>query len=966
MCIDYRNLNKMTTKDRYPLPHLEDLVDKLQGSTQFSKVDMASGYHQMQIAPEDTHKTAFVTKYGLYEWRVVPFGLANAPSVFMRMMDNIIRQGSPYLRKHIVVYLDDILIHSRAGEDHERIVRELLALLRQHKLKLKASKCEFFKPAVEFVGFYVDADGLHVEEAKVRAIKDWATPKSRKELQAFMGLAGFYRKFIFRFAHKALPLYELAAQQASAFQWTDDCEHSFQVLKKCLCKAPILTLPTTSGSWILRTDASKRAIGAVLLQLQDDPNSGRPIEKVIAYYSRKLKDPETRYPTYDRELLAIRDAIDNWRYYLHGRPFVCHTDHAALQHILTQKRLSTRQMTYLETLQQYDYEIKYYPGAKNCVADALSRRTFEGNDDKHKAQTQEFFTTLLINKSDDFIRQLQEAYTTDPYFAPIHRILTYELPAELKEAKPEAQHAHLAKKFGLLAVQRTRRYKLENNLLLHHINQEEDRICIPNGPHLRETLLREYHDTALGGHFGASKTYQLLGRTAFWPRMWKDVQRYIQGCDTCHRIKPMAGKTQGLLLPLPVPKGRWHQIGIDFIVKLPKSRQGNDCIISIIDHLTKRAHFIPTKESMTAREFATIFTREYIRLHGIPSKIITDRDVRFTSEFWEAVTEAWESKLLMSTAFHPQTDGQTEKVNNVVSTYLKAFTAHAPEGWEDQLPLAEFAYNISPHISTKLSPFELDLGYNPSIPATVMLNIARNNSSARMLEGEEFATMLHATLKRAQDQLREVKDKQAAVANTTRREHNFKVGDEVFLSTKDLPLTYANTAPESKLRHRFMGPFDITRIHGNAAKLEMPNELRVHPVFGVHKLKPNRTDPNRPKRPLPALRRIGKSDGAYEIDRILEHRTQEGQVKYKVRWIGYNEDHDEWLGEKDLKNARSLLNEYREQNGLPIIIPRRGRPRKIAKPEGPTESVKEGKVVVPQPVRHSERERKKTKKLREA
>src|SRR6266480_230516 len=632
----------------------------------------------MRIAAEDTHKTAFVTKYGLYEWTVVPFGLANAPSAFMRMMDNIIRQGSPYLRKHILIFLDDILIHSRTGEDHERIVRELLALIRAHKLKLKASKCEFFKPAVEFLGFYVDAEGLHVEEAKVKAIKDWATPKSQKELRAFMGLASFYRKFIFRFAHKALPLYELAAQ-TSTFQWTDDCERSFQVLKKCLCKASILALPTTTGSWILRTDASKRAIGAVLLQLQNDPLSGKPVEKVIAYYSRKLKDPETRYPTYDRELLAIRDAVDNWRYYLHGRQFLCHTDHAALQHVLTQKRLSTRQMIYLETLQQYDYEIKYYPGAKNCVADALSRRTFRGNENECEVPAHELFTTLLVNRSDDFIRQLQESYATDLYFTPIYRVLTYELPAELKEAKPEARHAHLAKKFGLLAVQRAKRFKLENNLLLHHVDGEEDRVCIPDAPHLRETLLREHHDAAMGGHFGASKMYQLLGRTAFWPRMWKDVQRYIEGCDTCHRVKPLNGKTQGLLLPLPVPKGRWHQIGIDFIVKLPRSRQGNDCIISIIDHLTKRAHFIPTKESMSAREFATIFLREYVRLHGIPSKFVTDRDVRFISEFWDAVTKAWESKLLMSTAFHPQTDGQTEKVNDIVSTYLKAFTAHAPE-----------------------------------------------------------------------------------------------------------------------------------------------------------------------------------------------------------------------------------------------------------------------------------------------
>jgi len=374
MCIDYRDLNRITTKDRFPLPSTEDLIDRLQGAKVFSRINMYAGYNQMAIRPEDTHKTAFVTKFGLYKWRVLPFGLANGPAAFMRMMDRILA-SNPELRDFIIVYMDDVMIYSKSTEDHETHLRKCLGVCRQEGLKLKRSECVFFQDAIEFVGFWVDKEGLHREASKVQAVRDWPRPTSGKEVLGFLGLTGFYRKFIERYAHRALPIYKVSQLRGSQFQtaWNSDCDEAFRTLKDAIATAPALSLPQNSGGdWILRTDASQAAIAGVLLQRQNQAD-GKPIERVIGYFSRKLSGAETRYPTYDRELLAIRKSILHWRYYLHGESFVCYTDHAALQRILLQRSLSTIQITYLEVLHAFDFTIKYWLGACNIIADALSR-----------------------------------------------------------------------------------------------------------------------------------------------------------------------------------------------------------------------------------------------------------------------------------------------------------------------------------------------------------------------------------------------------------------------------------------------------------------------------------------------------------------------------------------------------------------------------------------------------------------
>ncbi|GJW25348.1 putative reverse transcriptase domain-containing protein [Tanacetum coccineum] len=360
MCIDYRELNKLTVKNRYPLPRIDDLFDQLQGSSIYSKIDLRSGYHQLRVREEDISKTAFRTRYGHYEFQVMPFGLTNAPAVFMDLMNRVCK---PYLDKFVIVFIDDILIYSKNKQEHEEHLKIILELLKKEELYAKFSKCEFWIPKVQFLGHVIDNKGIHVDPAKIESVKDWASPKTPTEIRQFLGLAGYYRRFIEGFSKIAKPMTKLT-QKKVKFEWGDKQEAAFQLLKQKLCSAPILALPEGSEDFITYCDASKKGLGAVLMQR----------EKVISYASRQLKIHEKNYTTHDLELGAVVFALKIWRHYLYGTKCTVFTDHKSLQHILDQKELNMRQRRWLELLSDYDCDIRYHPGKANVVADALSRK----------------------------------------------------------------------------------------------------------------------------------------------------------------------------------------------------------------------------------------------------------------------------------------------------------------------------------------------------------------------------------------------------------------------------------------------------------------------------------------------------------------------------------------------------------------------------------------------------------------
>ncbi|CAN6452104.1 unnamed protein product [Victoria cruziana] len=360
LCIDYRMLNQVTIKNKYPLPRIEDLFDQLKSAKVFSKIDLRSGYHQLRIKTEDISKTAFRTRYGHYEFRVMPFGLTNAPAAFMDLMNRIFHD---LLDDYVIVFIDDILVYSDDKTMHSFHLAEVLKRLRQNKLYAKFSKCEFWLEKVSFLGHIISKDGVTVDPMKVKAVHDWSTPRNISEIHSFLSLAGYYRKFIQDFSRIASPMTKLL-QKGVKFTWSEACEKSFQTLKEKLTKAPILTLPDGREGFAVYSDASGIGYGAVLMQK----------DKVIAYASRQLKSHEKNYPTHDLELGAVVFALKIWRHYLYGVEFEVFSDHKSLKYLFSQKELNLRQRRWLEYLKDYDFQIKYHPGKANVVADALSRK----------------------------------------------------------------------------------------------------------------------------------------------------------------------------------------------------------------------------------------------------------------------------------------------------------------------------------------------------------------------------------------------------------------------------------------------------------------------------------------------------------------------------------------------------------------------------------------------------------------
>lgn len=359
LCIDYREINKITVRKRYPLPRIDDLFDQLRGASVFSKIDLRSGYHQMRIVEEDIPKIAFRTRYRHYEFSVMPFGLTNAPAAFMDLMQ---RYFKPFLDRFVVIFIDDILIYSRNREEHEGHLRTVLATLQKEKLYAKLSKCDFWLEEVKFLGHVVSKVGISVDPDKIKAVEEWPAPKNVSEVRSFLGLAGYYRRFVKNFSKIALPITSLIRKN-SRFQWNEKCEAAFLELKRRLTSAPILTLPSGTEGFEIYSDTSQEGLGCVLMQHG----------KVIAYASRQLRPHEKNYPVHDLELAAVVFALKLWRHYLYGVSCKVFTDHKSLKYIFTQKDMNMRQRKWLELLKDYNIDIQYHPGKANKVADALSR-----------------------------------------------------------------------------------------------------------------------------------------------------------------------------------------------------------------------------------------------------------------------------------------------------------------------------------------------------------------------------------------------------------------------------------------------------------------------------------------------------------------------------------------------------------------------------------------------------------------
>jgi hypothetical protein len=883
---DYRKLNDMTIKNSYPLPLISDLVNKLGKAKYFTKLDVRWGYNNVRIKEGDEWKAAFRTNRGLFEPLVMFFGLTNSPPTFQTMMDelfkDLIDEGV------VIVYIDDILIFTEDLERHREVVRKVLAILEKHQLYLKPEKCEFEQEKVEYLGLIISQGKIEMDPVKLEGVSKWPVPENVTETQSFLGFTNFYRRFIQDFADIARPLHELAKKDV-AFTWGSEQQRAFRTLKKALTSSPVLMFPQDDKPYKLEADSSGYATGAVLSQLGPD-DKWHP----VAYYSKSLTPTERNYDVHDKEMLAIMRGLEEYRHLLEGTQHVFEiwTDHKNLEYFMTAKKLNRRQARWSLYLSRFNFTMHHRPGKQSLKPDALSRRPDHEKGDNDN-------DNVILLKPDYFkIQALRQGHVllTGDENGLLRRIRnSKEWDETVVKAMEELEKSGQRRMDG-------EEWSREQGLILFR-----GKVYVPKDMDLRRHLVSLHHDTPVTGHPGRWKTLELVTRNYWWPGISRYVASYVKGCDRCNRTKTFPAKLAGRLVPNPVPQDIWQIITVDLIEGLPES-QGFDSIMVVVDRLSKMMHAIPTNKTVTSEGVARHFRDHVWKLHGLPEQVISDRGTQFVSGFMKELYTLLGIKMAPSTAYHPQTDGQTERVNQEIEQYLRVFVNHRQDDWAEWLPLAEFTHNNRIQASTRQTPFMLNSGKHPRMgvePGRVTKNESVDN----------FVTRMKASRKEAEAALHQAAEDMARYYDRSRKDAvEYQVGDKVWLEGKDIK----TNRPSKKLEDKRYGPYRITKvISPNAYKLQIPNSMRIHPVFNTVKLRPYLEDPiaerPQPERPAPVVVVDGEPEWAVEHLEDSRIYGRSRKMQYLVKWKGYPREENTW---EDAENiiSEDLINDFHRRH----------------------------------------------------
>ena len=832
-CVDYRELNKVTRKDTYPLPRVDDLLDQIGQSKFFTTLDLASGYWQIRVEPSSREKTAFVTPHGLFQFRVMPFGLTNAPAVFQRLMQSVLMGLNPTVGNQFVsVYIDDVLIYSRTLSEHLEHLKLVIERIEQAGLKLKPSKCSFVREEVEYLGHLLTPDGLKTNPRTVNAVKEYPQPQSVKEIRQFLGLSSYYRRFIKNFAALAQPLTALTRNNVE-FKWTEECQEAFDRLKQCLTSAPVLCYPSFDVPFVLETDASIKGIGAILSQTQ---SSGQ--RHPVAYASRSLSAAERNYGISELETLAVVWSITHFHSYLYGHRVTVFTDHSAVQAILNTPTPSGKHARWWSRVYGSgvsEVTIIYRSGKTNTNADALSRNPCSPAPQQGIGEC-EVQVALVDGEppaSIDTLLQTGPVDTTGTSFGEEQRkdatvnemicfLETGELPSDNKRAKK-------------IATQQSLFVIMDN--VLYYIDAKrghQKRIVVPK--HLREKILGETHRGLMSGHFSGRRTFSTLAKHWWWESMYVDTLKYVDGCPECIISSGRGRHVKPPLHPIPVNRP-FQVVGAD-LMELPKTRRDNKYVLVIQDYLTKWPLAYPLSDQKT-ETIARILVDDVIPFFGVPEALLTDRGTNLLSHLMRDLCELLGITKLNTTAYHPECDGMVERFNRTLKAMLRKHAARFGNQWDQYLSSVLWAYRNTPHESTGEKPSFLLFGWDlrtpteaaflePSqlVPTTVehyREEVMLSLSSARQLAVESIT--------KAQKHYKECYDRKA-------KQVDYQVGDWVFIK-----FPAEETGRNRKLSNPWHGPYRVLSRRDpdvTATKVYFPQEGQIQ----VHQQRVTRCPPD--------------------------------------------------------------------------------------------------------------------------
>lgn len=829
-CVDYRRLNDVTAKDAYPLPRIDDALDSLANATLFSTLDLASGYWQVEVDPQDRPKTAFATRQGLFEFNVLSFGLCNAPSTFQRLMDLVL---ADLQWTTCLVYLDDIIVFGRTFPEHLSRLDEVLTKLGAANLKVKPSKCDLFSSQVKYLGHIISAEGIRADPAKVESVREWPVPKNQTEVKSFVGLASYYRRFVKGFADIARPLHRLT-EKGRRFKWGDDCQQAFMQLKSSLITAPVLAYPDPQKRFILDTDASDVGIGAVLSQEEGG------VERVVAYASRALTKEERRYATTKKELLAMVTFTKFFKHYLLGKQFVLRTDHGSLRWLHNFRDLEGQLARWVEQLANFNYEIVHRPGKQHANADALSRLPafVEGvvnqvvisnvTDSQATSNMPERAATTQQQGSprEDLGDELAQAQQQDDEISQLLR-----LKGDNGVRQAELQCSPSLRKYvpvwDQLTIQDHRLVRVPPS---HSDAAAKIQVVLPRS--MVPTILSTLHNTVTGGHLGIQKLQAKVKDRFYWPGWFRDVKQWCRECVDCASRKDQ-GRPPCAPLASSVPSRPYERIALDVLGPLPETQRKNKYVLVIGDYFSKwtEAFPMPNQEAHTV---ARIVAEEWVCRFGAPRSIHSDQGRNFESNLFKELCRLLDVNKTRTSPYHPQSDGLIERFNRTLLTMLSLFVDSNQLNWDSLLPYVMMAYRSSVHASTGFTPYKVLFGQEIVLPVDVVLGVAPKDKFTSV---SDYVTKTADTLSTV---VEAVKRHQATASKQQKANFDFRANFQYY-SAGELVWVQNKSRKRGlcpKLQRRYKGPYKVLeRVTDVLYRLD-PGEGKPDFVMHFNRLKP--------------------------------------------------------------------------------------------------------------------------------
>ena len=770
----------------------------------------------------------------------------------------------------VLVFQDDILIASKSDDEHPGHVAQVLDRLSQHELWIKPEKCEWSVREVDFLGHHIRAtdSGTVIEpmESKVAAVADWPLPTCTSELRSFLGLANFYRDFVQDFSAVAAPLTALTGQRVK-FEWNEVHRAAFDQLKSVLCMAPALLAVDDQKPFLLHCDASAFAIGAVLSQ-HDECAKLRP----VIFFSRKLTDTQLRWDIYEREIYSVVAALEQWQMHLKGTsvPVRIFTDHRSLEALAVQL-LGPKMARWFAAMSSFNYLVTWIPAEQNSAADALSRRPDHDDGSQHRKLAQTRVAQQMHKVSGNSLGP-GVPMSSSELAAVCPTAVQRSVPLAAHDAsnsQPELRaiavsiaptplldrirnlYAADDQCVAILAEPERHGYYVKDGVIMRHSDQG---ILVPDDHQLRVDMLHEAHDAPTSGHMGTMKTLVRIRERFYWPGMSRDVAGYVSRCSLCQRNKHPTQKPAGLMKPLPIV-GKGEMVTIDFVGELPRSRRGMNCIMVIVDKMTKRAYYEPCCTTIKAKGAAELFFRRVVREQGLPLMIISDRDTRFTSNFWRELWTICGTKLGIATAYHQQTDGQSERQVRTLEESLRSFVNSTGNDWDDRLPHVELAHNSARHASTGFAPLKLHSGVSAVLPLCLQQHCDRVD---RATSATQMVDSMARDIELAKSSLKIAQARQKVAYDRRHRAIAYEVGEFAFLATAD---RIHSKGGKVVWRPLFEGPYRVIDVSedGLNVTLSMPKS-KIHPVFHVSKLKKANMPLNVFPLPQRAMKEVQKGD----------------------------------------------------------------------------------------------------------